>query len=233
MTQLLASVMNVAEADQALQGGADIIDLKNPLAGALGALPSATIRAVTQFVNHRAPVSATVGDLPMQAEMIYRAVAKTMDDGVDYVKIGFWGATPALDCMKALEPLTQRGGKLIAVLFADQQPNLATLFEFAQAGFTGVMLDTANKQKGNLTHYLNNSELGFFVKQTQSLGLINGLAGSIGLANIPQLMILSPFYLGFRGALCVAQQRQAVLQAHAVKQIREAMLNCKKDLKIA
>ncbi|ALG66744.1 (5-formylfuran-3-yl)methyl phosphate synthase [Beggiatoa leptomitoformis] len=233
MTRLLASVMNVEEADCALQGGADIIDLKNPLAGALGALPAPTIQSIVKFVQQRVPTSATVGDLPMQPDILYQAVQQTMCYGVDYVKIGFWGKQISLDCIEILQPLTQQGGKLIAVLFADQQPDLNSLCHFARAGFAGVMLDTANKQAGNLTQHLNQQTLKVFIQKAQILGLINGLAGSIGLAQISQLMLLSPFYLGFRGALCVAQQRQSVLQIGAVKQIREAIHNCKKELKVA
>ena len=38
ITGMLASVANLAEARLAAAGGADIVDLKNPVAGALGAL---------------------------------------------------------------------------------------------------------------------------------------------------------------------------------------------------
>ena len=43
MTALLASVRSVAEAELALAGGADVIDLKDPSQGALGALPLSLI----------------------------------------------------------------------------------------------------------------------------------------------------------------------------------------------
>ena len=39
MSKLLISVTSAEEALLALEGGADIIDMKNPLEGALGALP--------------------------------------------------------------------------------------------------------------------------------------------------------------------------------------------------
>ena len=38
MTKMLASVIGLAEAEIAIAGGADIVDLKNPRAGALGAV---------------------------------------------------------------------------------------------------------------------------------------------------------------------------------------------------
>ncbi len=44
--RLLVSVRSVDEARLAAAAGADFIDLKEPSAGALGALPLATVRAV-------------------------------------------------------------------------------------------------------------------------------------------------------------------------------------------
>ncbi len=42
MTRMLASVANAAEADVVLRHGADVIDLKDPGRGALGAVPLET-----------------------------------------------------------------------------------------------------------------------------------------------------------------------------------------------
>ena len=53
MTGFLASVTSAAEAEIVLAAGADIIDLKDPHSGALGALPSPVtreaVRAVADF----------------------------------------------------------------------------------------------------------------------------------------------------------------------------------------
>ncbi|MEX0885938.1 MAG: (5-formylfuran-3-yl)methyl phosphate synthase, partial [Phycisphaeraceae bacterium] len=43
---LLVSVRNVAEARAAMAGGADVIDIKEPAAGALGAASPTTIQQV-------------------------------------------------------------------------------------------------------------------------------------------------------------------------------------------
>ncbi len=64
MTAMLASVRTLDEALLALAGGADIIDLKDPARGALGALDQATARNIVAAIGGRAPVSATIGDLP-------------------------------------------------------------------------------------------------------------------------------------------------------------------------
>ena len=60
MTGVLASVRSVEEAALVLAAGADFIDLKEPSAGALGALAPETIRAVVAHVAGRRSVSATI-----------------------------------------------------------------------------------------------------------------------------------------------------------------------------
>ena len=57
---MLASVTSVAEAEAALAAGADLIDLKEPARGALGALDLDTVVAIVAAVGGRRPVSATV-----------------------------------------------------------------------------------------------------------------------------------------------------------------------------
>ncbi len=65
MTMMLASVRSLDEALIALEGGADLIDLKEPSRGALGALDHAAVRICVQAIGGRRPVSATIGDLPV------------------------------------------------------------------------------------------------------------------------------------------------------------------------
>ena len=66
MTALLASVTDLQEARMALEAGANIIDLKDPARGALGAVSNDIQQSVTRFVDRRRLVSATVGDLPQR-----------------------------------------------------------------------------------------------------------------------------------------------------------------------
>ena len=64
MTMMLASVRSLDEALFALEAGADLIDLKEPSHGALGALDHAAVRVCVQAIGGRRPVSATIGDIP-------------------------------------------------------------------------------------------------------------------------------------------------------------------------
>ncbi|MEP9353220.1 (5-formylfuran-3-yl)methyl phosphate synthase [Xanthobacter sp. KR7-65] len=223
---LLASVADLGEMETALAAGVDIVDLKNPAAGALGAwAPSALEAAVARWRAAGAPagLSATVGDHPLDASVLRAAAERTAAAGVPLVKIGFplADADTLADVLAALSPLAGKT-RLIAVLFADQRPDLAVVPQFARAGFHGIMLDTADKAGGSLLAHLPVATLARFVDSARALGLLTGLAGSLRLADIAPLAALGPDYLGFRGALC-AQGRTGALDPARLAGVREAL----------
>lgn len=223
MTGWLASVTGVDEARMALAAGANIIDAKNPHAGALGALDGETVRAIVAAVAGQAPVSATIGDFPdMDPEAVAAAVEAMASQGVDYVKIGLFPG-PRLDaCLTRLAPLVRKH-RLVAVLFADRSPDFGLLPRLASPGFAGAMLDTAGKGGGGLLAHQSPEALRAFVGQAQALGLLCGLAGSLALEDIPGLLVLRADYLGFRGALCAAAVRTRTLLPEALAAVAEAM----------
>lgn len=211
MTGLLASVNSLAEALLVESAQVDIIDLKQPARGALGALDTTTVADVIGGLHPATCVSATVGDLPMQPAELLPAVRAMAATGVDYVKIGFFPGGDWQACIDGLQGVTEQGQALIAVLFADTRPDFAVLDKLARAGFRGAMLDTMDKRRGSLTDVLSLAELGDFVDRADDLGLISGLAGSLRADDVPQLLPLEPDYLGFRGALCHQHCRTAQL----------------------
>jgi uncharacterized protein (UPF0264 family) len=223
MTRMLASVASEAEARLALAAGADIIDLKNPQAGALGALPLADIKSIVSVVAGVRSTSATVGDLPMQPSLLIEAVRQTADCGVDFVKIGFFAEGDIEACIEALTPLARNGIRLVAVLFADQTPDFGLLPQLQAAGFSGVMLDTCVKDGRNLLDHMPLTALQGFVKQADELQLYCGLAGSLQISHVAELSTLQPDYLGFRGALCLDARRTSVMSHDRVKAVCEML----------
>lgn len=208
MTRMLASVTGVEEALLVANGGADLIDLKDPASGALGALPEGTLRAVRRALP-RHPVSATIGDLPLEPGTVREAVIRTAACGVDYVKVGLFPGGDLEATLDGLRPLAQTT-PLIAVLMADHLIALSLVDRVAQSGFRGVMLDTADKGKGPLTEIRPPSFLERFVERGKSRGLLTGLAGSLRLRDIDVLLPLQPDYLGFRSALCRGGRQQGI-----------------------
>lgn len=219
MTGMLASVTDAAEAEIVISGGADIIDLKDPTSGALGALPIEVIRQTVAAIAGRRETSAVCGDLPMAPETIRARAEETAATGADYVKVGFFPSEKAAACAEALAPLGQRT-KLIAVLFADQEPDFGLLEVFARHGFHGAMVDTADKTDGRLLDHLPPERIPAFVDRARAAGLKVGLSGSLEAPDIPRLLPFAPDFLGFRRALCGRAQRTGSLDADAVALIR-------------
>lgn len=222
MTQMLASVVDHLEMEIAITAGADIIDLKNPRAGALGALPMELIHSLTARCAGRCPVSATVGDLPADPAQLTTAIHRTADSGMDYIKVGFFSNDNLSECLRAIARLAANHA-LVAVLFADREPALQRLGEFAAAGFRGIMLDTAGKGGGGLLDHIGLQRLEGFVAEARALGMLSGLAGSLRLEQISHLLPLAPDYLGFRGALCERSERTAGIAPRRLREIRHAL----------
>jgi uncharacterized protein (UPF0264 family) len=225
MSLMLASVNSHTEARLVYELKVDIIDLKQPELGALGALNTTLVTEIVADLPPDARISATIGDLPMQPELVVNAARNMATTGVDYIKIGFFPDGNWPGCINGLADIAAQGYALIAVLFADTQPNFAVLPALAEAGFRGVMLDTMDKGKGSLTGLMTYAELEEFVSTAGSLGLLTGLAGSLREADISGLLSLEADYLGFRGALCQQGKRTAKLDKHKVIAIQQKLVN--------
>ncbi len=223
MTQMLASVTSMQEALIALEAGVDIIDLKNPAEGALGALPLTVIHEIVAAIDGRKLISATIGDLAMEPELLMCAAAHTWISGLDIIKLGFFGTAKHGQCIKALQPLITKGLRVVAVLFADQNPDFDLLPAFGKAGFCGVMLDTANKDGGSLLDYSSLEDLLRFVKLARSHSLQSGLAGSLRPEHVSALSALDPNFLGFRGAICAKLQRNSLISRSKTIEIRKLL----------
>ncbi len=224
MTDFLASVNTVQEAILAEQSGVDIIDLKNPDEGALGALPPGCISDILNVLVHSTKTSATIGDLPFDPRIVIPAVHQTAKTGVDYIKIGLFPGENFNHCLDELNTnIIQHKLKLIAVVFADYTIDDDQINAIARAGFYGVMLDTANKASGSLGSLLSDTALDRFIQEARQLGLFCGLAGSLSIEDIPRLIHKQPDYLGFRGALCDAGQRTAGIQQNRINAVRNSI----------
>lgn len=225
MTAMLASVTGPAEAETAIAGGADIIDLKDPAAGALGALPAERVAATVAAIAGRRPASAVAGAEDLSPDALAAAVDAAAATGVAYVKVGLYGAEERQRATIAALSASARRTRLVAVLFADhfadgKRDPAALIPALTEAGFAGVMLDTADKARGRLLVHIDVTRLAGFVQSARGHGLIVGLAGGLESPDVPRLITLSPDFLGFRGALCAAGRRADGLDPADIAAIR-------------
>jgi (5-formylfuran-3-yl)methyl phosphate synthase len=223
MTRMLVSVRSVDEALQAAAGGADFIDLKEPRAGALGGLPTATIAAVVAALRDagcQLPVSATIGDWPMHAlAPILDQVRAVAACGVDYVKVGIErgsGAAPLLQALAA------SGTAVVPVFIADQGLDMNDVALACSLGFPGLMVDTADKHAGSLFDCAAMPVLRQFLQQVRASGAMAGLAGALRLPHVPLLRELAPDFAGFRSAVCDGD-RGAALDPRRLRALAEML----------
>jgi (5-formylfuran-3-yl)methyl phosphate synthase len=226
MMKLLVSVRNPHEALLAAAGGADFIDLKEPRLGALGGLPLATIRrCVAALRGFSLPISATIGDLPMQAhDEIAAHVQDVADCGVDFVKVGIEREPCAHD---VLAMLAACGRPVVPVLIADRGLDAALVSHAAGLGFAGLMVDTADKGAGSLFDCAPISALRQFIDSARAASLMCGLAGALRIEHLPQLAALAPDFAGFRTAVC-GGDRSGMLDPQRLFALRQATLGCPK-----
>lgn len=224
--RMLASVNCITEARLASKLGADIIDLKDPHNGALGALSADLIQQIVQTLDASTVTSATIGDDNSDPGLVTAAVEKIASTGVNYVKVGVDSEKDFDLLLDALRPLAATIN-IVLVLFADRPfannaLSISTMpATAAKAGIQGIMLDTALKRKASLRAHQSPQQLRSFITNAQQHGLLCGLAGSLSVDDILPLAELQPDYLGFRGALCSAHHRTRAISTDAFHNVRK------------
>ena len=219
MTLMLASVLSADEAEIALRHGADVIDLKDPRAGALGALDLEAAGRAIVAVARRRSVSATLGDPPYEAVALAARARALAAMGVDTLKMAVDGSVLE-ELAETLAGLA-RETALVGMVFADEAPDFAVLEKLARLGFKGAMLDTRAKGRGRLIDHLDVVKLEDFCARCRKNGLFAGLAGSLEAPDVPRLLLVRPEVLGFRGALCRGHERGGQIDPQAVDLIRD------------
>lgn len=225
--QLLVSVRNAREADEALRGGADWIDLKEPDRGPLGAVDAATAGEVVETVAGRAPISAAAGELVDWRgggnELVHVA-------GVAHLKLGLAGcAKTAWEApwLAAHEMIARAGKSLVAVIYADAEgahspPADSLLTLAADVRCAWALWDTFDKQGRALTELAEQEELARQLRAARAAGQRTVLAGRLTLDRIIGLPLECADMIAVRGAACRAGRASAVC-AECVAQLRDAL----------
>jgi len=227
--KVLISPISLAEARTALDGGADIIDVKNVAEGSLGASFPWIIRDVAEALRDSAALlSATLGDLPYKPGTAALAALGAIEAGARYVKAGLHGTRSrreALEVMGAVvRTCREADPAIIAVAagYADYRRfgglDPMTLIEVARdSGADLAMLDTAIKDGTGLFDALGEDELSAFTAAARAAGLKVALAGSLHARHLSVLRRLGADVVGVRGAVCAGGDRSGRIDAGLVR----------------
>ncbi len=227
--RLMISVISAEEGREAIQGGAEILDVKNPAEGSLGAHPPGVIREVRDLASGSIEVSAAIGDMPNLPGTAALAALGAATCGVDYVKVGLRGPRNEMEAVALLREvrLAVHGLRtsVIAAGYADFQradtlnpeclPRLAAL-----ADVRGCLLDTAIKDGRTLFDFFKPEALRLLAEQAHAAGLLFGLAGALHERDLFVIRDLKADIVGIRTAACRNNQRSGPLDASRVRRLR-------------
>jgi len=225
---LLVSVRNAPEAVAALEGGADLIDIKEPRNGALGPANPEMVKEIVRIIGGRKPVSAALGEL---AEVDEADVL----EGLAYVKCGLAKMGRKKDWQRRLLAFRRRiarkpnAPELVTVAYADWKracaPHWQDVAKLALRQRGGVLLvDTFDKmwqppgnsqRPASLLDWMKVEELRRLSHQCYTAGVRIALAGSLRLRQIVSLVELRPTWFAVRGAVCESNKRDG--EVHGLK----------------
>src|SRR5687768_16491510 len=189
--RLLVSVTDAHEARAAVEGGVDIVDVKNPAEGSLGAPAPGVIERVREVVPPERPVSAAIGDMPNLPGTAALAALGAARSGATFLKVGLWGVTTEAEAVALLRTVRDGvagvpGAVVVAAAYADagRVPHAPLAPELlprvACAAEIGVCrLDTAIKDGRGLLDWLSRRALTSLVAEAHAAGLQVALAGAL------------------------------------------------------
>ncbi|QYZ79874.1 (5-formylfuran-3-yl)methyl phosphate synthase [Methanofollis formosanus] len=214
--RLLVSPSSIEEARSAL--AADIIDVKKPSEGSLGANFPWVIRAIKEMAEK--PVSAAIGDFDYKPGGAALAAYGAACAGADYVKVGlmFDGKEKAYELSKAVVQAVKDEfpEKIVVIAAYSDYQRLGTISPFvaaeaaADAGADVAMIDTGKKDGKSTFAFMDADMLAAYTAQNRDLGVETALAGSLKFEDLTALKTIDPEIIGVRGMVCGGDRTDAI-----------------------
>ena len=217
--QLLVSPSTIDEAKHSV--AADIIDVKRPAEGSLGANFPWVIREIKTLLAK--PLSAAIGDFDYKPGGAALAAYGAACAGADYVKIGlaFEGQEKAREVIgavvRAVKNEFPRKYVVIAAYSDYQRMHSISPFEMApiaaECGADFAMVDTGIKDRQSTFVFMDEGTLRSFTATNEKLGLGTALAGAFKFEDIDALKRINPDIIGVRGMVCGGDRNATVQEA--------------------
>jgi uncharacterized protein (UPF0264 family) len=230
----LVSVRNPEEAQAALRGSAEILDIKEPSRGSLGKAGDDTIAATVRTVRNldaTIPISAALGELH---EWHDAPLVPRLPRDIGIVKVGLALMADDRDWKSKWRTFRERfesanhAPAWVMVAYADWQKATAPcpieVIEAADSLQCGIVLiDTFAKEGRSLVEILPEKELAEIGRAVHRRKLILAVAGSLRKADLSRIQVLEPEIVAIRSAACRAGQREGSLCPVAVREFRDVL----------
>jgi uncharacterized protein (UPF0264 family) len=233
--KLLISPTNEEEAAEAIAGGADIIDVKNPKEGALGASFPWIIKRIKAITPLTTELSCTLGDASNHPGTTALAALGAATTGVDYIKTGLQGVKTKEDAVSVMRKISQAIRdydsriRVVVVGYADAHradsvSPLAIPEIAAEAKLDVAMIDTAVKDGSSILDWLTSTQLSSFVETSHNYDLTAALAGALQKEHLHMVYALNADIVGMRGAACTDKDRvNGRLRKESVREIADIL----------
>jgi uncharacterized protein (UPF0264 family) len=226
--RLLVSVRSAVEARIAVDAGVDLIDIKEPNRGSLGAADIRTIAEIVTAVNGEAPLSAALGEL-RDVDM-----ARLCDlQGICYAKFGLSGMADEPDWQKLFAAAVNAlpsDVSAVAVIYADHARAKAPASEDIFVAATrnqcaAVLIDTFIKDGATLLDYFSLDDLRSVADAVHARGMLLVAAGSLTISSAQPVAQCGADYVAVRGAVCKSS-RASELDAALVRSFAQTVRAC-------
>lgn len=214
--QLLVSPRDIPEARKSL--AADIIDVKKPSEGSLGANFPWVIREIKSISTK--PVSAAIGDFDYKPGGASLAAYGAACSGADYIKVGlmFDGIEKASDLIESVVKAVKDEfpEKRVVISAYSDYVRLGSISPFdmaplvAEAGADLAMIDTGIKDGKSTFDFMDEATLTRFTWKNHDLGIGTAIAGALKMEDIPMLKRINPDIIGVRGMVCGGDRNASI-----------------------
>ena len=243
--RLLVSVRSRAEAVHAIDGGAQILDVKEPDHGSLGMADLGVIGEIAEHVREcrpdgsegpsyksSPPLSVALGEL---RDWVGRGDVPTLPRDVTFAKLGLRdlaGVKEWLAEWRRIRGEFDRSRsvplKWVAVSYADEaaarSPSLdEVIAAAATTGCAGLLIDTATKSGRTLADFVPVTKLRETAERCHAAGMFLAIAGSLTIEAIRQISDVNADIVAIRSAACRNANRRDAVDVSRVAEFRAAL----------
>jgi len=214
--KILTTVVSGAEAKQ-VADLADLIDVKDPSKGSLGAPEQVTVHSIRTVIGSQCPLSVAMGDLDPENTHAAVELGRLMAGaGATMLKIGLTSIQEekAIEALSELKNALSDNVQVAVVAYADAEnhgflPPSALPRLAKTSGLYGIMIDTYSKLPDQSSlDYLSEEIIKEIFVEAKGLGLRTALAGGLDMEHMDEVARAAPDFVGFRSAITSEGERE-------------------------